>query len=159
MINHTQRPLSAKERQQLLLQRPSFLFRSRRKLAQQELDEGVADVILFEAIKGWDIGGCQPPCCPHSFLFQVTENEFIYTESWFAFAQTAQESAKRELQIVRSPRTRRILSVAFAGEPLTMLESPLDPATDYFPVAGNSECELIGAGQLSEEVMSLLAAT
>ena len=58
MVKTTKRPLTPEERQKLLHLRPSFLFRERRKAAQQELDEGVAEALDLEILRAWDMNGC-----------------------------------------------------------------------------------------------------
>lgn len=142
MITIIKRPLSDEERHQLLRSLPSFLFRSRRKLAQQELDAGVAEVLDLEVIRAWDMNGCRPPCCPNTYLFQVGEKEYVYAESWTAFDYASGQFPRHRIHIVLSPLTKRILSVHPEGEIVPLDDSPFDPETDYFTLSGGAECEL-----------------
>ena len=159
MVRTTKRPLIPEERQKLLHLRPSFLFRDRRKVAQQELDEGVAEVLDVEILRAWDLNGCRPPCCPHIYLFQISEKEYVYTESWTAFNYPDEQFPKGKIKIVCSPLTKRVLSASPEGEVVSLENSPFDPATEYFTFSGHSECEILRAEEMSEEVRSLLAAT
>ena len=63
MMGAIRRALSDEEREQLQHALPSFLFRTRRRVAQQEIDSGVVDVLDLEIIRVWDMNGCGPPCC------------------------------------------------------------------------------------------------
>ena len=157
MVNIVKRPLSDEERQRLLHLRPSFLFRERRKVAQQELAEGLAEVLDLEVSRAWDLSGCRPPCCPHAYLFQVGEKEFVYAESWTALNYPENQFPTRGISIVRSPVTKRILSVRPEGEFLRAETELFDPATDYF--SGDTECEVLEESELSEDVRSMLSAT
>lgn len=159
MAKTAQRPFTPEERQKLLRLLPSFLFRGRRKVAQQELDEGLAEVLDVEILRAWDMNGCLPPCCPHIYLFQIGEKEYVYVESWTAFDYPVEQFPKRKMKIVCSPLTKRILSASHEGEVVSLEDSPFDSATDYFSFSGNSECEILRAEEMPEEVRSLLGAT
>jgi hypothetical protein len=157
MIRKTRRPFSDGERKKLLHLRPSFLFRGRRKVAEQELDEGLAEVLDLEISRAWDLSGCRPPCCPHSYLFQASEKEFVYVESWAAFNYPEGQFPTSKMEIVRSPVTKHILSVCPEGEFLRAEAEPFDPATEYF-FSSNVECEVLEESDLSGEVQSMLSA-
>jgi len=159
MIGAIKRSLSDQERQQLLHSLPSFLFRARRKVAQQELDAGVAEVLNLEIIRAWDMNGCRPPCCPNIYLFQVGEKEYVYAESWTAFDYPGGQFPRRRLHIVLSPLTKRILSAHPEGDIVPLDDSPFDPATDYFILSGGAECDVLQSNEMPEEVLSLLTAT
>ena len=157
MISKTKRPLSDEERRKLRHVFPSLLFRSRRTVAQQELDGGMAEVLDFIVNRVWDMNGCRPPCCPHIYLFHVGETEFVYAESWTAFNDVSGQFPRRRMRIVRSPLTKRILSADVEGEVLPLEDNPFDPATDYFD--HGAECEVLKEEDMSEEARSVLAAT
>ena len=103
------------------------------------------------------MSGCRPPCCPHAYLFQVGEKEFVYVESWTAFNYPEEQFPTPGMSIVRSPVTKRILSVSPRGEFLRAETEPFDPATDYF--SGDVECEVLEEGELSKDVRSMVSAT
>ncbi len=157
MISKTKRQFSDEEKQKLRHVLPSFLFRSRRKIAQQEIDEGVAEVLELQVERAWDMNGCRPPCCPHIYLLQVGETEFVYTESWTAFDDVGDKFPRRRVRIVRSPITKRILSLEAEGAVLSLEDNPFDPATDYFDQG--AECEVLQEKDMSEAARSALATT
>jgi hypothetical protein len=159
MVKTVKRPLTSEERQKLLHLRPSFLLRERRRAAQQELDEGVAEVLDLEVLRAWDMNGCRPPCCPHIYLFQVGERDYVYAESWTAFNFPDEQFPKRRIEIARSPLGKRILSANAEGEVVRLEDSPFDPATEYFSFSGAAECEIWRVGEMPEEVWSMLSAT
>jgi hypothetical protein len=158
MLKAAKRPLTPEERLNLLHLRPSFLLRERRQTAQRELDEGVAEVLDIEILRAWDMNGCRPPCCPHIYLFQTGEGEYIYTESWTAVDAPDGQIPKRRIEIVRSPLTKRILGVNTEEEVVHLEASPFDPATEYFLFSSNAECEILRADEMPEEVRSILSA-
>jgi hypothetical protein len=159
MVQITKRSLTAEERRKLQQLRPSFLFRDRRKVAEQELNEGVVEVLDLEILRAWDMNGCWPPCCPHSYLFQVGEREYFYAESWTAFNFPDGQFPRRRIEIVRSPLVKRVLSVNADGEVIRLEDSPCDRTTEYFSLSGDTECEILQADEMPEDVLSVLAAT
>lgn len=143
----------------MLHERPSFLFRGRRKLAQQEIEEDVVEILSAEILRAWDMNGCRPPCCPHVYLLEIGDREFIYVESWKAFNYPDGQFPRRRIEIDRSPLTKRILSVRSEGEVVPLEDSPLDPATDHLSFSGDTECEVVRAEEMPEEMWSRLTAT
>jgi len=156
MLRITQRPLSKEERKKLSSKLPSFLFRKRREFGAQELTENVAEVLEFKVVRVWDVGGCRPPCCPRVYVFDVGDGQLVYAESWTALNYPEAQFPTSELVIVRSPRTKHVLSVTRAGNVLRT-EPLSDPLIDYFD--RNVECEVLDVSELPEEIRSLLNAT
>lgn len=128
-------------------------------MAQQELDEDVAEVLSAEILRAWDLNGCRPPCCPHVYLLDVGGREFVYVESWQAFNYPDGQFPRRRIEIDRSPLTKRILSVRSEGEVLPLEDSPFDPVTDYLSFPGDTECEVLRAVEMPNEMRSRLTAT
>ena len=159
MLKTSKRPLTTEERQKLLHLRPSFLFKERRKTVQRELDEGAAEVLNVEILRAWDMNGCRPPCCPHIYLFQVGEREYVYAESCDAFNFPDEQFPRRRIEIVRSPLTKRILSASAEEEVVRLEYSHFDPAMEYFSFSGDAECEILRTEEMPEEVRSMLSAT
>lgn len=159
MVKVTKRPLTSEERQKLLQLRPSVWFRERRKASQQELDEGVAEVLDVEIMRAWDMNGCRPPCCPHIYLFQVDQRVYVYVESWTAFNFADGQFPKHRIELVRSSLTKRVLSVSAAGKAVSLEDNPFDPATDYFSFSGETECEILRAEEMPDEMRSVLTTT
>ena len=131
----------------------------RRKAAQRELDEGVAEVLDFEILRALDMNGCRQPCCPHIYLFQVGERGYVYAGSWTAFNFPGEQFPKRRIEIVRSPIMKRTLGARAEGEAVPLEDSPFDPMTEYFTFSGEAECEILLADEMPEEVCSMLTAT
>lgn len=157
MLTITKRPLLPEERLRLLNLRPSVLFRDRRRVAQQELDDGLAEVLDIEVLRAWDLNGCGPLCCPHIYLFQICEKDYLYTESWTAFNYPDEQFPKRNIQIVCAPLTKRILSAAAQDELVSLEDSPFDAATEYFTFSRHREYEILRAEEMPEDVRSILA--
>jgi len=134
------------------------VFKKRRSAFLQELDGGVVEVLDLEVSRTWNLNCCRPPCCPHIYVFQVGEAEFVYGESWTAFNFPENKFPKRKISIVRSPLTKRILGVHAEGEGLSADTETFDNVADYFSLPDGAECEIFEEKNLPEEVRSMLAA-
>ena len=156
MLHITERSITAKEKEKMQHLRPCFLFRERRRRAEQEIEEGIVEVFDLEVLRAWDLNGCQPPCCPHIYLFEVGEGLYLYAESWTAFNFPEGEFPKRRMQIVRTPRSKRILNCAIGDAVIEARDSPFDGVNDYFSFPNDVECEVMRAREMSEEVRTLL---
>ena len=158
MLNISRREISDDERQNLERFVPSFLFKKRKSVFLQELEEGIVEVLDFDVSRAWDLNGCHPPCCPHIYVFQACATKFIYGESWTAFNLWESHFPKRKMSIVRSPLTKRILGIRAEGEVLSADTGTFDSADDDFLLFNGAECEVFEDKDLPEEVRSRLTA-
>lgn len=156
MLIISNRKISDEERQNLKKFLPSLLFKKRRSPFLHEIAEGIVEVLEFEVSRAWSLNNCRPPCCPHSYVFQVEETKFVYGESWAVFNLPENSFPKRKMSIVRSPITKRILSIHVDGEVLSTDTETFDSMTDYFPLSDGAECEVFEEKDLSEEVWFML---
>ena len=153
----TERPLSETELRHLSQQSPSFLFKNRIEIWQQELDRGIAEILELDVIRAWGVNICT--CCPNSYLFQAAADKYVFIESWALtkYAATSGEFPRRKIKVERLPHSKKILALNIDGELVPPEELQLE-LTDL-PNNGHTECEVFGISHFSEELCSKLPAS
>ena len=135
---HTyQRTSSDKERRRLKRNLPWFGRRRQDRLT--DIDQGLIHVYEFDVLRSWDINGCLPPCCPYTFLFQTTEDLFVYVETWEEIDRKETASSEGRLVIESTPATLRLVRSTIAGPIALKHDEKLRELNEFFEINGDAE--------------------
>ena len=109
---HTyQRTLSDTESRRLKSKLP-WLGKRRQELLT-DIEQRLIHVYEFDVLRSWDINGCRPPCCPYTYLFQTSDDLYVYVETWEEFER--RENSGSRLVIESTPTTRMLVKATLEG--------------------------------------------
>jgi len=104
-----------------------------------DIGQRLVHVHEFDLLRSWDINGCRPPCCPYTYLFQTTDDLYVYVETWEQFDRKESATSESRLVIESTPTTRRIMKLTLAGTIGLKHDERLRELNDFFEINGDAE--------------------
>ena len=156
LMKKYQRTLSDVEKQRLKNDLP--WFGRRRQQTLRQIDAGSVEVYEFAFDRVWNINGCQPPCCPHTLLFRITDGSFVYIESWKEVGQQKNSGNESRLKIEAPPGTNTIFKSAIDGTPTVRYSDALREFNEFFEISGDAEWQIYKREEVPDEIVTTLEA-
>jgi hypothetical protein len=127
-----------------------FEFR-RRRLAREEAEEGLVEVVRFGAGRVWTQITCEgPPCCPNEWVIETEDRLYVSISSWHTLTAIEQQFPGNDVTVIRWPKTLRVISAVATGEAMTPQPGRLEGLEDL--LAGYGECRVSAASELPESI-------
>lgn len=153
MIHRDTRPLSEQERQIARSGIPFLRTKKRRIDATAEH----AEVLDLTVQRAWSLITCDgPPCCPNTWLLQISPAEMVYIRSWDHLDLIKDAFPGSQVRLARLPGTHRLLDAHVEGAPVQR-EWPTDEMA-IIPLfeKTNEECQVIQIAELPTSVHKTL---
>lgn len=154
-MSFSQRKIDNQEKAVLRSTLPWFGKWRREGLA--DLEAGLINAHTFEVKRAWDIGGCKPPCCPHSLLFEIKDGNYIFVENWAPLVNQASELEQKV--IVESwPTSKELIRILLIGVVLPEHAEQSIELMDYFEIKGPDFIRNIAKNDIPDDIKRTLNA-
>lgn len=144
------RPLTAGEREQITRSRP--WFGEGRRVANDDLECGEAEIFHFSVLRCWDVNECGPPCCPRALIIQTADNRFMYLASWTVLPIS--DRIGRNCIAHRAAVSRTLLTFETSGDSVSVAQESVRDALLDFAAA---ECEWVDVVDLPAQFRQIAA--
>ena len=138
------------------LKRKLSWFGRRRQDGLTDFKQRLVLVYEFDVLRSWDINGCRPPCCPYTYLFQTTDDLYVYVETWEEFDRIERANSESRLVIVSTPTTRRLVKSTLAGTIALEHDEKLRELNEFFEIDGDAEWRAWKKHEIPANVIELL---
>src|SRR5215207_6348051 len=118
-------------------------FGRRRQDMLTDIGERLVHVYEFDVLRSWDINGCRPPCCPYTYLFQTTDDLYVYIETWEQFDRKESATSESRFVIESTPTTRRLVKSTLAGTIGLKHDERLRELNEFFEINGDADGECV----------------